>query len=642
MSNSGNANALIHQYNSGIRDFTAVDLSEAKFYGALHKRIALNGIVLQLANARNAIFSHVDLANANLSQANLQGCSLKGSIVSADFTGANLTDARIGPGDRDNAVFQSADLTNADFGGSMRSSRETFSAKKTSVSEKRKLYTNIDFRQSNLTNAKLTSDFMGADFREAQLSGAVFKIANRFWYRATLCGANFQGVDLREKDFSGLDLSGANLSNANLAEANLSGANLEEANLLGANLEGAILDRANLRNAQIDNLLESRSKDYYAWEIQNQRGRNRDFRAKSLERLNLAECDLSNSDLSEANLEGTKLSKADLQGVRLCNASLSYANLSEARLATGNLHGVCAIDTNFSDANLTEAVLSGANLTNASLVGASLVATNFENANCTNSNFTGCDLSNASFRGCILTKAIIYDVDFSQASSVPDTLSSYIENSRSLSIRSPYRFRETSDEQHRTCTDLYGVEASQYTDYAVWFDQIPLLPSYRVPQPLLNKLFELSKVTLSPYRRDYTARFFFNIFSKPSSLFENLEPDEEEKGKLIEVASQVFAPLEVFHHEPDFDYDRRRTIQRPIIKQSQEEFSQWLAEASRLEVSEELDVCNEAATELANLVGEEVAVCRLNEGDYNENEQYSAYAVISQNYLMFVLKYWEL
>ena len=83
----------------------------------------------------------------------------------------------------------------------------------------------------------------GADFQNANLSGAVMRLANmgeRPMEKRTLL-TNFEDANLRRTDLSGANLHLANFSNAYLREANLTGADLSEAVLLKANMKDAVL-----------------------------------------------------------------------------------------------------------------------------------------------------------------------------------------------------------------------------------------------------------------------------------------------------------------------------------------------------------------------------------------------------------------
>jgi uncharacterized protein YjbI with pentapeptide repeats len=93
----------------------------------------------------------------------------------------------------------------------------------------------------NLSRARLplcvaiNANLRGADFREADLTGALLRGAD-------LSGADLRGAHLWEADLSGADLSGADLQEADLRHANLSGATFREAHLREARLVGAILN----------------------------------------------------------------------------------------------------------------------------------------------------------------------------------------------------------------------------------------------------------------------------------------------------------------------------------------------------------------------------------------------------------------
>ncbi len=97
-----------------------------------------------------------------------------------------------------------------------------------------------DFRWADLTGAVfgtvdqrlevlLTSqvlmngcDFSEATLKDASLIGASLRFAR--FVNADLRGANFRGADLTRADFTGADLTGADVTGANLDEADLSGA----------------------------------------------------------------------------------------------------------------------------------------------------------------------------------------------------------------------------------------------------------------------------------------------------------------------------------------------------------------------------------------------------------------------------------
>ena len=67
-----------------------------------------------------------------------------------------------------------------------------------------------------------------------------------------LCGANFQGANLRWAILRGVNLEKANLRGAILCNANLREANLQDADLSGANLYNVDMREANLTGTIFD------------------------------------------------------------------------------------------------------------------------------------------------------------------------------------------------------------------------------------------------------------------------------------------------------------------------------------------------------------------------------------------------------
>jgi hypothetical protein len=118
-----------------------------------------------------------------------------------------------------------------------------------------------DFKTTNvckycdLSDAPLGGrDMRGADFQNANLSGAVLVKANmgeRPMEKRTLV-TNFEDANLRRTDFTGANLHMANFTNAYLREANLTGADLSDSVLNSANMKGAVLSGANLKGAKMD------------------------------------------------------------------------------------------------------------------------------------------------------------------------------------------------------------------------------------------------------------------------------------------------------------------------------------------------------------------------------------------------------
>ena len=136
--------------------------------------------------------------------------------------------------------------------------------------------------------------------------------------RASLIGANLEGVDLWKANLKGAKLGGANLEGANLEFAKLQGAILVDANLKGANLESANLKGANLSLAVLERA---------------------DLVQSNLERADLENSSLEGVDLLSANLDGANLESSNLKGASLEHANLEGANLRRSQLKGAFLFG---------------------------------------------------------------------------------------------------------------------------------------------------------------------------------------------------------------------------------------------------------------------------------------------------------------
>ncbi len=88
----------------------------------------------------------------------------------------------------------------------------------------------MDCTHSNFSKATLTgADLEGVPLLRANLSGC------------DLVGANLKGCNLQWSDLTDADLTGADLTNANISRANLTNACVDAAGLWGVVLIGAVL-----------------------------------------------------------------------------------------------------------------------------------------------------------------------------------------------------------------------------------------------------------------------------------------------------------------------------------------------------------------------------------------------------------------
>lgn len=427
---------LLGRYAAGERNFSGTDWRGIKLYRR-DKEIDLSGADFSSANLEDAILSHVKLHNANFSGANLRNARINGKINYADFSEADLTNAHLGVSRLKGTKFRGANLTNADFGGN--SSKNT----------------NLDFSNADCTNTKLTCDLLEANFQDANVKYAIFRLKNSYWYQANLNRANLSLLDLRGQDFSTLEMSGVNLIGSNLAGANLTSANLEGADLRGANLEGADLSYVNLRRTRIEGAIALDPKILLIWQIINQGAKSQRLQSADLSSANLKDVNFSEVDLREVNfkradLTGANLSHADLSGANLQNASLSRANLENATLNQAQLVGTSLSAANLNQANLDQAYLLSANLTRATLQNATLRNANLTNANLEGADLTGADLSDADLTGTELFRANLLNTINASGSA---SIFSNTPNNPNLELLNQIR---------EACEGLYYMSESDY------------------------------------------------------------------------------------------------------------------------------------------------------------------------------------
>lgn len=121
---------LIQQYNDGERDFSGVDLPQAKLSQADLPEINLSGANLQGADLKRANLQDADLSWAELHDADLSSASLINTDLSyaklrnANLSGANLENAylvsaNLREADLSNSSLQDADLTDSILGGAI-------------------------------------------------------------------------------------------------------------------------------------------------------------------------------------------------------------------------------------------------------------------------------------------------------------------------------------------------------------------------------------------------------------------------------------------------------------------------------------------------------------------------------------------
>jgi len=211
--------------------------------------------------------------------------------------------------------------------------------------------------------------------------------------------ANFDGVNLSNKDLTGANLLGLDLSDLDLSGTNFNYANLSNGVLLRNNLEGTILTNANLSGANLDGIGLRAKRDLTGTILT----------YSSLINSNLAGVDLRNKDLTGANLSGVDLSNKDFSGTILINTNLSKTNLDGVDLRnkdlTGaNLSGVDLSNKDFSGTILINTILSRTNLDGVDFSNKDLTGVNLDNVDQSNVNLTGVIWNNSSEEDVVINQ----------------------------------------------------------------------------------------------------------------------------------------------------------------------------------------------------------------------------------------------
>ncbi len=252
------AEELLSNYRSGVRDFSAILLCEANLSRVNLSQANLSQAILSITNLSGANLSGVDLSyaklnvsklsGANLSKAKLNGAILNvANLIRAHLNDANLADAsliraELVRADLDDAIMTGANLSEADLREATLRRANLFQGNLNAANLRGAILTQCNLEQANLHGADLSR----ADLRGANLANAELRQVNLS--QANLSGANLRGANLRW-----VDLNGANLTGADLEQAKLSGANLHGAKLGHSNLQNAILIHADLTLASLIN-----------------------------------------------------------------------------------------------------------------------------------------------------------------------------------------------------------------------------------------------------------------------------------------------------------------------------------------------------------------------------------------------------
>jgi hypothetical protein len=135
----------------------------------------------------------------------------------------------------------------------------------------------------------------------------------------------------------------------------------------------------------------------------------------SLRDADLARARLQRADLHRAELAGAHLYRASLREADLSFANLEGAQIEHANLARSDLSFAKLAGASMERANVTRSDLSFSSLAEASLESASLTRSNLSHADLTGSNLQGANL-----RGADLKFAHLSEVQFDEATELPD------------------------------------------------------------------------------------------------------------------------------------------------------------------------------------------------------------------------------
>ena len=319
------------------------------------------GVNLFRKSLPNALLANFNLASAELSNANLAGASFANSnldfshaesanLENVDFSGASLRSAYLYRAKLTGARFQNADITNAFFSdvtsrgfsvGQLYSTKN-YLEKVLAGNFSRNDFSNGGFRGQTLLIEAASTNFTGADFRNARMGGtynsAIFRnadftdaeilradltlvtqggfTADQLYSTASYKQRKLDGIQL-----SGNDLRGWDFSNQSMVEARLEGVALKLAgsNWSAADLRGAYLTRfrssgANLRGANLSRAIITDSL--------------------------FGGADLTNADLrftfyygAANSFVGANLTNVDMRGAALPQ----YVNLDETGIVNRNL-----------------------------------------------------------------------------------------------------------------------------------------------------------------------------------------------------------------------------------------------------------------------------------------------------------------
>jgi uncharacterized protein YjbI with pentapeptide repeats len=210
--------------DAGPAELSARDVTSAFFQAQADKPVDFSGRNLRFLDLsgldfKGAALAGADLFGADLTTSDLRGVNLAGvnlnrtTMIRADFTGANLSGA---------SLMRPSVATTLDFDPA-ESPR---------------------FARADMRNIRMTAKLIGADFRGADLTGAMMGPHEP---RSDL--SSMPASILKSCDFSGAKLTDVDLSRAILTFSRFVGADLRRATLIGADLSKVDLSGADVTGA---------------------------------------------------------------------------------------------------------------------------------------------------------------------------------------------------------------------------------------------------------------------------------------------------------------------------------------------------------------------------------------------------------
>ncbi|CAF1300507.1 unnamed protein product [Rotaria sp. Silwood1] len=229
--------------------------------------------------------------------------------------------------------------------------------------------------------------------------------------RISLAGVNLNGIQLGNKDgmfcpsqyFDQLDLDRATLIGASFDCLSLRNTSFRWANLTYASLTRSDLRDSNFGIAKLHNTSFQES--------QLDRGRfpygslvGADFRQASLINASLAFADIIETDFSEAKLDAAIFLDAQLNGVNFERANLHKAKLDTAKLVHANFYQANGGENSFRFTNITDAIFRQAHFIQSDFYGAEGNRTDFSKAILDDSELLNVKLEEAIFEDASMAR----------------------------------------------------------------------------------------------------------------------------------------------------------------------------------------------------------------------------------------------